>query len=50
MVYRSDTVDSEGHLRLKGNESANGFGQADGSGTDFSRRPSAGFKEKKGEK
>jgi amino acid transporter len=50
MVYRSDTVDSEGHLRLKGHESANGFGQADGSGTDFSRRPSAGFKEKKGEK
>ncbi|KAK4694344.1 choline transport protein, partial [Lecanoromycetidae sp. Uapishka_2] len=51
MVYRSDTVDSEGHQRLKSNESANEFGQtggsAGGSGTDF--RPSGGFKDKKGD-
>lgn len=48
MVYRSDTVDSDGHQRLKSNESANGFSQAGGSGTDF--RPSGGFNEKKGDK
>lgn len=46
MVYRSDTVDSDGHQRLKSNESANDGYQR--SGSDFS--PSLAFKEKKGDK